>query len=193
MKEKLINIVHYIDSCAKVCRGKGITPIARVNCIVNDKEETYWFTNKYVNLYGQDNINDFGRFVPKNSNVAIKMQTSDIGTSFEYEQKNNIKRMLKYCVQLENRSDLQQQTISIAGDSTLYQYRNISEFLKDLTQNEKNIRDKESEIAVLTQRKEDLKGQKGTATERGLILLNCPQAPMSFSTRVITITMSGNC
>lgn len=42
-------------------------------------------------------------------------------------------------------------------------------FLKDLTQNEKNIRDKESEIAVLTQRKEDLKGQKGTATERGQI------------------------
>ena len=169
MKEKLINIVHCIDSCAKVCRDKGITPIARVHCIINDKEETYWFTNKYVNLYGQDNINDFGRFVPKNSNVAIKMQTSDIGTSFEYEQKNYIKRMLKYCVQLENRSDLQQQTISIAGDSTLYQYRNISEFLKDLTQNEKNIRDKESEIAVLTQRKEDLKGQKGTATERGQI------------------------
>lgn len=54
------------------------------------------------------------------------MQTSDIGTSFEYEQKNYIKRMLKYCVQLENRSDLQQQTISIAGDSTLYQYRNIN-------------------------------------------------------------------
>ena len=169
MKEKLIDIVQTIDSYAKVRNKAGISSVARVHCLYNGEEKTFWFTNNYVNMYGLEELRGFGNFVPKNSNVAIKMQTVEVGSTFEYNSLNYIKRMTTNHVTLENRSDFQNQTIAIAGDTIIYQYRNINEFLKALKQNQDDINDVESEIFKLRKRIEELKGQKDTSTQRGQI------------------------
>lgn len=167
MKEKLIDIVKTIDSYAKARKEKGISSVARVHCLFNGDEKTFWFTNNYVNLYGSEELRKFGTFVPKNSNVAIKMQTAEVGATFEYNHLNYIRRMTTNYVTLENRTNFQNQTITIAGDKLVYQYRNIQEFLKALQQNLEDIQEVETKILELQQKVEELKEQKDTSVQRG--------------------------
>ena len=169
MKEKLIDIVTAIDSCAKARKGTGITPIARVHCLLDGGEDTMWFVNSYYSRSDLQEVRKYGHFVPKNSDVAIKMQTYEVGTSFEYDQRDNTKRMQRHRVELENRTNLQNQTIAIAGDTILYQYRNIGEFLDALRQNKDDIDDVEAKISELKRGIEELKKHKGTANQRGQI------------------------
>ena len=167
MKEKLIDIVKTIDSYAKARKEKGISSVARVHCLFNGDEKTFWFTNNYVNLYGSEELRKFGTFVPKNSNVAIKMQTAEVGATFEYNHLNYIRRMTTNYVTLENRTNFQNQTIAIAGDKLVYQYRNIQEFFKALQQNLEDIQEVETKILELQQKVEELKEQKDTSVQRG--------------------------
>lgn len=169
MKEKLIDIVNILDSCATARKGTGIAPVARVHCNYDGEPDSFWFTNDIVNYYRYNEVKKFGHFVPKNSAVAIKMQTIDVGDTFEYDQLNKIKRMQHHTVVVENRSDFQNQTIAIGGDPLLYQYRNIKEFLSVLQQNREDIADIENKISELRQLVEDLKKQKDTAHQRGQI------------------------
>ena len=156
-KEMLLDIVVDLDSCAKARRGTGIAPIARVHCVYDGDSETFWFTNRAFSPREISDLRTFGRFVPKYSDVAIKMQKSDVGTSFEYYTLNNIKRVQTHTVLLENQSDLQNHTIAIAGDDLKYQYRDIQEFLKALRQNIVDIRDVESKIIELEEQKKEKK------------------------------------
>lgn len=169
MKEKLIDIVQTLDSCAKAIRGKDFSLVARVHCQYDGKPESFWFTSSSVRQRDLKDVKKYGIFVPKNSNVAIKMQTLEVGKSFDYELTTRIKRIQYHHVELENRSDFQNQTIVIAGDNLLYQYRSISEFLSALQQNKEEIADTENKIADLRKLIEDLKKQTDTATQRGQI------------------------
>ena len=169
MKEKLIDIVNILDSCATARKGTGIAPVARVHCNYDGEPDSFWFTNDIVNYYRYNEVKKFGHFVPKNSAVAIKMQTIGVGDTFEYDQLNKIKRIQHHKVKVENRSDFQNQTIALAGDPLLYQYRNIKEFLSVLQQNREDIADIENKISELRQLVEELKKQKDTAHQRGQI------------------------
>lgn len=167
MKEKLIDIVSNIDSCVK--QGTGISPFARVHCLFDGVQDTYWFCDRYYSSHDLNELKRFGHFVPKNSRVAIKMQTYEVGSSFEYDQINNIRKMQTHRVVLENRSDFQNQSIAIAGDSILYQFRNISEFLVALRNNREEIEDVEKRIAELKREKARLSKSKNSAYEKGKI------------------------
>lgn len=161
-RESLYDIVWELDSCAKARRGTGVAPIARVHCLYDGKAQTFWFTNRLYSPRDTASLNGFGRFVPKYSNVAIQMQKSKVGTSFSYNTTNYIKRLETHHVLLENQSDLQNQTIAIAGDALEYQYRNIQEFLTALRKNAEDIRDIESRIAELEQQRK----RKNAPTEK---------------------------
>ena len=166
MKEKLTDIVENLISCAKARKGLGISPAARVHCVYDGEDKVFWFTNGLYPYYRYPEVAKFGIFVPKNRDIAIKIQTSDIGTSFEYLHLNNIKRKVTSWVYLENRTDLQNQTIAIAGDSLLYQYRNLDEFLATLRQNQEEIVETEAVIQELRHQIEELKQRKGNAQEQ---------------------------
>lgn len=165
-KENLIDIVETLESCANARKGLMIFPIARVHCMYDDKGETFWFTDQYVNLFDLPELRKYGNFVPKYSDVAIKLQTCDVGLSFQYDGLDRIKRPHTYNVSLENRSDLQNQRIEIAGDALTYQYRNIREFLNELRKNQEDIKDVENTINDLRKLVEDLKKDKNTAHQR---------------------------
>lgn len=168
-KENLIDIVEELVSCAKVKKDLRIATIARVHCMYDDKYETFWFTNQSVTLFNSPELRKYGRFVPKYSNIAVKLQTCDVGTSFQYDGLDIIKRKHTYKVSLENRSDLQNRTIVIAGDSLIYQYRNILEFLKALRQNQEEIKETEIKISDLKKLIEELRNNKDTAHQRAQI------------------------
>lgn len=168
-KEKLIDIVNILDACAYARKGTGVSPVARVHCKYDEIPDSFWFTNGCVSLYRLNELSRFGHFVPKNSAVAIKMQTIEVGSSFEYDQINKIKRIQHHKVIVDNRSNFQNQTIALAGDPLLYQYRNIKEFLSVLQQNREDIAEIESKISELRQLVEDLKKQNNTAYQRGQI------------------------
>ena len=163
-KEYLIDIVEDLDSCAKARKRIGIPALARVHCLYDGDYETFWFTSRAFTPRELSSLTCYGRFVPKYSDVAIRMQKGDVGTSFLYSTLNNLKRVQQHLVLLENQTDLQNQTIAIAGDSQKYQYRNIQEFLEALRQNREDIRDIELRI-------KDLEDQKKVKTphERGQI------------------------
>lgn len=168
-KEELEDIVEDISSCAKARRGSGISPVGRVYCLRDGYGVVYWFTNEehhYSIFQEHPELKKFGQFVRKNSDIAVRIQTTDIGTSFKFPHINNIKRTVWSEVYLENRSDFQNKTISIAGDSMLYQYRDIDEFLAALRQNREEIAKIESTIKELAQQNEELKKHKGTAQEQ---------------------------
>ena len=154
-KESLIDIVENLDSCEKARKGMGIYPIARVHCLYDDNTESFWFTNRAYTPRELSGLLDFGRFVPKYSDVAIKMQKSEVGTSFEYNTKDNIKRLKKHHVHLENQSNLQNHSIALAGDTQKYQYRNIGEFLGALRQNRVDIKEIESKLTELEIKKRE--------------------------------------
>ena len=164
-KEKLIDIVENLDSCAKARKGMGIASLARVHCLYDGNYDTFWFTSRAFSPHELSGLQSYGHFVPKYSDVAIKMQKSEMGTSFDYVSRDFIKRLKTHHVLLENRTDLQNQTIAIAGDNLKYQYRNIQEFLLALRENMEDIKDVESKIIEL----EAQKKEKRTPHERGKI------------------------
>ena len=152
-KETLIEIVGELKACETARDKAGIFAIARVHCIYDGKPNNFWFTNKLYLPRELSSLSGFGRFVPKYSDVAIRMQKSDVGTSFDYAIINNIKRLESHTVRLENQSNLQNHTISIAGDKLTYQYRNLTEFLYSLRRNQQNIREIESRLNDLEEKK----------------------------------------
>ena len=164
-KEYLIDIVEDLDSCAKARKRIGIPALARVHCVFDGDYETFWFTSRAFTPRELSGLNSYGRFVPKYSDVAIRMQKGDVGTTFQYTTRNNIKRVEEHHVLLENQTDFQNQTIAIAGDSQIYQYRNIQEFLEALRQNREDIRDIEHRLKELEDQKKEVK----TPHERGQI------------------------
>lgn len=159
-KELLVDIVEDLNSCGKARLKEGIPAIARVHCLYDGKYETFWFTTRAFSPRELSGLSCYGRFVPKYSDVAIKMQKNEVGTSFEYYTVNYIKRLQTHHVQLENQSDLQNHTIAIAGDPLKYQYRNLQEFFGALRQNMVDIRDIESRIIDLEKQKTEKKTPK---------------------------------
>lgn len=157
IKEKLIDIVEDLDSCAKARRGSGIEPIARVQCLYDDTKDTFWFTNRLVNTYDFPELCKFGHFVPKYSDVAVQMQKGEVGSSFDYVSPDHVNRLQTHHVQIEDQADLQNQTIAIAGDNLKYQYRDIQEFLDALRLNMEEIRDVESQIIELEKQRAEEK------------------------------------
>jgi len=166
-KESLTDIVEDIVSCDSARKNTGISALGRIHCTFDGRDEYFWFTNDNVNFYLHPKLKRFGHFVRKNSDIAIKIQTTDIGTSFDYPHYNEIKRYVNTLVYLENRSDFQNKTIAIAGDNIIYQYRNIYEFLDALQQNREDIRDVELKIKELYNQIDELKNQQGTGHQRG--------------------------
>ena len=164
-KESLLDIVEQLDSCARERIGTGIAPIARVHCLYDNIGETFWFTSRLHHPREYSSLRKYGRFVPQYSDIAIKMQKSEVGTSFPHFVINRIKRVEKHNVLLQNQTDLQNQTIAIAGKSIKYQYRNIQEFLSALRQSWEDIRDIEARISELEEQKKD----KKTPQERAQI------------------------
>ena len=153
-KEGLIDVVSALDTCAKARKGLHINTIARVHCLYDNIYKTFWFTSRTYTPRELSCLSQFGRFVPQYSDVAIRMQKNEVGTSFQYSTINNIKRTELHNVLLENQSDLQNQTIAIAGDATKYQYRNIQEFLDALRLNRDDIRDIEAKIQELEKQRQ---------------------------------------
>lgn len=166
MKEELIDIVKELESFEPVKRVTRVDPIARVHGLFDGKADNIWFTSDYIR---REELKGFGRFVPKNSNLAIRMQTIEVGSSFSYEQMNFAKRKKEHYVVLENRTNLQNHTIAIAGDNLLYQYRNISDFLEALRQNKAGITAVLNHIAALEQQSANLKPGREYAQERASI------------------------
>ena len=163
--ESLIEIVDDLASCADVRSKSGVFPIARVHCLYDDNGETFWFTNRNFAPRELEGLQKFGRFVPKYSDVAIKMQKSKVGTKFDYSVINKIKRLQTHHVRLINQSDIQNQTIAIAGDKHTYQYRDIHDFLVTLRQNQAKIKSLESDLSALEkQREEKTSHEKGIVT-----------------------------
>ena len=154
-KEGLVDIVEALDACAKVRRKLDVFSVARVHCLFDENYETFWFTNRAYLPRELSGLRSFGRFVPKYSDIAIKMQRSKVGTSIDYNTINRIKRVEEHHIILENQSDLQNHTIAIAGDALMYQYRNIQNFLIDLRKNSEDIRDIESQIIALNDEKKN--------------------------------------
>lgn len=121
VKETITQIVETIDSCEKA--RNGMRPIARVHCLYGDKVENLWFlpdSSRSISDHKKEMLR-YGKFVPKNSYPAIELMKRNAGSSFEH---------LNYRIELINRTDLQNKTISLAGDPILYQYRNLTDFLR---------------------------------------------------------------
>ena len=165
-KESLLDIVENLKSCSVARIGTGLYPIARIRCNMEGRAETFWFTKDLVNMYNFKELENFGRFVPQYSYLAIKMQKNDVGTPLEYDVLDNHNRTHTHQLSIENRSDLQNQTIVIAGDSLTYQYRNLQEFLDALHQNQEDIIDVVNRIEELRALVEELKNDKSTAHQR---------------------------
>ena len=163
-KEELIDIVEVLDSCGKARRAVGITASARVHCFFDGNYITFWFTHRLYSPRELSPLNCYGRFVHQYSDTAIRIQKSEVGIPFSYDTYSKfVKGYINHQVILENKSDLQDHTIDIAGHEITYQYRDLREFLEALRLNMEDIRDVESRIKYL----EEHKGDKKTPYERG--------------------------
>ncbi len=170
MPEKLIDIVEAIDGCFRAKVRKHILTYARIHCVYDGENKTFWLCDKSYIKKDLGGIEKYGIFAHKNSAPAIKMLTNDVGSTFEYSCMDgyNIKR-LNHCVEVENRSDFGKQIIVIAGDNITYQYRDIGEYLRDLRKNQDDIKDIENKIAELKKNRAELEKLKGNAQEKAQI------------------------
>lgn len=168
-KESLEDIAEDIVAFTSTRRKSGVSAAMRVHCVFDGKDDFYWFTSDLVNFYKYPELKRYGHFVPKNSDIAIRMQTTELGNPFSYPHWNEIKRYVNSEVCVENRSDFQNQTIGIAGDDILYQYRDIHDFLEALKENREDIIEVESKIQELKKQMDELKELKDTAHKRGQI------------------------
>lgn len=149
-KEELIDVVKALSSSLEVRRKNAISVVSRVNTFTDGNNVTYWFLpGGPISLYDAPELKALGRFVPKRSYVAIQIQTQEPGSTFSYNQINNIKRMENHTISIENKANLEDRIITLAGDDTLYQYRNIKEFLEGLQLNQDQIKETKTEIGEL--------------------------------------------
>lgn len=172
MKESLYDIANIIAKAKGVFRRNRFGGVvARVNGEFDGANKTYWFLvgSNGRSMYGRDELNALGVFVPRNSRVATKILNEDLGTPIDYEGLNQIKRMQKHHLVMENRADLENKTIAILGDKQLYSYKDIDEFLcalqnkaDEIAENERLQREQERQI-------EELKKQENTAHQRGIL------------------------
>ena len=88
-KEGLIDVVSALDMCAKARKGLHINTIARVHCLYDNIYKTFWFTSRTYTPRELSSLSNFGRFVPQYSDVAIRMQKNEVGTSFQYSTINS--------------------------------------------------------------------------------------------------------
>lgn len=167
-KERLEDIVSDIISCTSISSKVGIYPLSRIHCLYDGEDKIFWFTNGYQPYFRHPELAAYGQFVPQTANLAVRIQSSELGSSFQ-NCEPYLKRKIWKTIYLENRANFQDQTIGIAGDSILYQYRDIREFLKALRENQEDIREEERIIQELNQQIEELKKTKGTAQERAKI------------------------
>lgn len=172
-KERLEEIVETLRACRNDRRGSGFTAVARVFTVWNEEGKTfprvYWFTNESFNFnfnFKFPKLAKYGTFQPKNSDIALQIQMSDLGQSFKLPYLKYAKHTVVSDVFLENRSNLQDQTINIAGDGLTYQYRDFDEFLEELQKNHDDIVEVESTLQKLKAEREELKKHAGTSQEQ---------------------------
>ncbi len=172
MKESLYDIASIIANAKGVFRRNRFGGVvARVNGEFDGANKTYWFlvSSSSRSMYGRDELNALGSFVPRNSRVATKILNEDLGTPIDYECINHIKRMQKHHLVIENRSDLENKTIALLGDRQLYSYKDIDEFLSALQKKADEIAENERQQREQERQIEELKKQENTAHQRGIL------------------------
>ena len=176
MKETLLNIAETVSSAEPILkryysRANNNSVVARVNGEFDGKEQTYWFLSyaERESMYGKDDLKALGYFVHRNSRIATMILNNELGASIDFQSLNNIKRMQSHHLVIDNRTDLENRTIALAGDQQLYSYVNIHEFLAALRHKEAEIAENERLQREQEKRIEELKKQENTAHERSVL------------------------
>lgn len=172
MKETLIQVAETISNAQKVFRNERFYGVvARVHGTFDEKEDTYWFMvgSAPLSMFGRHNLNSLGHYVPRNSYVATRILNNELGSSIDYECLNNIKRMQSHHLVMFTRADLENRTISIVDEKTVYSYSDINEFLSELRNKTAEIEENERLRQEQLRQIEELKKQENTAHERSVL------------------------
>ena len=170
-QESLIDIAESVSEEKKVEKSERFPypTEARLHGLFDGVGDTVWLVHVQdrmrKSMISFDSLKKFGRFVPKNSYIAVSMLNKDIGEIIEYDTKDYIKRIRHHKVIVTSKADMTLKTISLYGDSQSYSYNDISLFLRELIKKRKQIEDTERII----REKEELRQREADAHKRGVI------------------------
>lgn len=167
MKETLIQIADNICQAEPAYRKSQIPVVARIHGTFDEEEDIYWFVvgswNKGMLSY--PHLKQYGQIVPRNSNIATQILNSEIGKDIRYSAANIVKKLIDHHIKADSKADLTNKKIFIEGDSQIYAYDDIEQFLKTLRENQARIEENKREIEQL----EELRKQEIEAHKRGII------------------------
>ena len=187
MKESLFNIVETVDTALPKYKAENIPVVARVHGCFDEKEDTYWFVVGQVNqsMYNREHLREYGHIVPRNSLIATKILNGELGSIIEYQIKNYIKQHVSHRIIAESKIDLENKSISLADDTQVYFYEDLSQFLAALKRNQEEIENKNREIENRKREIEELKKQENTAHQRSVLTKGLQR--MQEEQRILTL------
>lgn len=199
MEESIYQVAEEVRQAVPEYKKESIPVVARVHGSFDGAEDTYWFLvgTRNHSMYNISHLQKYGHIVPRNSFIATKILNNELGSDINYSLLNNIKRLVKHHIKAQSKADIVNNQISLAGDSQIYTYDNIDDFLKGLRKNQQEIENKGREIKERVREIEELQKQKDTAHQRGVLtkglqkmkemmrILTMQQEEMSQLTRFI--------
>lgn len=170
-QESLIEVAESISEEKKVEKKERFPypSEARLHGSFDGTGDTVWLVHVQdrmrKSMISFDSLRSFGRFVPKNSYIAVSMLNKEIGEPIEYDTKDYIKKTRHHKVVVTSKADMTLKTISLYGDRQSYSYNDIDLFLSELVRKRRQIEDTER----LIREKEEQRQKEVDAHKRGVI------------------------
>ena len=170
MNETIFDVVSHVADAYPQYKRNSYNVVARIHGEFDGKEDTYWLIVGQMNssMYLNQELLKYGRVIPRNSSIAVRILNEELGTSIHYNTKNYIKKLVQHHICASSKADIENKRIFVLDDTGMYSYDDINDFLRAL-------RGKRQEIEDIERRKRELEEQRKlakSAHEKGIITKN---------------------
>lgn len=171
MKETIYQVAAIVTEAVPKYRREGLTVVGRLHGSFDDRIESYWLHVGSLNrsMLSFPHLKHYGRLIPRNSGIATRILNNEIGEDIEFPGVDYLNRPVKHHIKASSKADFPNHRIYLMGDSQVYTYDNIEDFLKGLRQNQQQIEQQEQEIKRRELEIKELQRQADTAHKRGVL------------------------
>lgn len=167
MEERLIDIVKSAKEGKELNnRYHFYEIVGRYKTILDSSDRCLWMYIGQSNNMTPHELRSIGLYVQRDCLLGRKILNNELGEDFEYVILDGYtKKPIQHNGVVQNKTDFTNKEIRIAGDSSLYTYDSLSDFLNQLQEVDHEIAKNEERARLL----EEQKRQEADAHRRGVI------------------------
>ena len=171
MAERLIDIVQSSkDGIELNHKFNFYSLIARYNTALDNSEQCLWMYLNDSKYRTPEQLKSIGLYVYRDSILGKRILNGELGEKYNYKAgKDYHGKPIEHTVEVYNQCDFTNKFIKISGDTQLYEYDDLYDYLRLLREKEQQIIENEEKTRALEEEKKRLQEERDTAIKRGLI------------------------